>query len=290
MRFGVYLCNYGNEVSASSLAELAMEAENAGWDGFFIWDHILRLIDQTNVVDPWIALTAVAVKTKSIRFGTTLTPVPRRRPWHLARETTTLDVLSNGRLILSVGLGDPPDVDFAYFGEDPDNRVRAEKLDEGLDILAGLWSGKPFGYQGKHYHMEEVKFLPTPTQKPRIPIWVGGFWPNKGPFRRAARWDGVLPIVLHEGVIMDTGERDYYTRPSELQEIMDYIHARRTDTTPYDAAIIGSRRGLGKTLQETKQGLMELEIAGATWWLQSMHKQRNSFEELRLAIREGPPG
>jgi alkanesulfonate monooxygenase SsuD/methylene tetrahydromethanopterin reductase-like flavin-dependent oxidoreductase (luciferase family) len=282
MNFGLYLPNFGDETSASALAELAAEAEQAGWDGFFIWDHMLYSKSQSlTIVDPWIALTAVAMKTSRIRFGTALTPVCRRRPWHLARETATLDILSGGRLILGVGLGEPPDADYAFFGEDPDPRVRAEKLDEGLDILEGLWTGRAFGYQGKHYRIEKVTFRPASLQKPRIPIWVGGFWPNKAPFRRAARWDGVLPLKKSGGVFLG---------PDDLRELLAFIREYRSTETPYDAAIIGTRSGLGKKPAAVARALSELEQAGATWWLQSLFIERNSLERMRSAIREGPPG
>jgi alkanesulfonate monooxygenase SsuD/methylene tetrahydromethanopterin reductase-like flavin-dependent oxidoreductase (luciferase family) len=281
MHYGLYLPNFGDEVSALALAELAAEAEKAGWEGFFLWDHILYSKSQKmNIVDPWITLTAVAMKTTRIRFGTTLTPLSRRRPWHLARETATLDNLSGGRLVLSVGLGEPADTEFAYFGEDPDPRVRAEKLDEGLDILAGLWSGKRFGYQGKHYQIEKVTFLPTPQQKPRIPIWVGGFWPNKAPFRRAARWDGVLPLKKNGG---------FFLGPDDLRQVLAYTCQYRSSTTPYDAVVIGTRRGLGKKPAETAKALTALEQAGATWWLQALFQERHSIERMRSAILEGPP-
>ena len=281
MNYGVYLPNFGDEVSAAALAELAAEAEQAGWDGFFLWDHMLYSKSQKlNIVDPWIALTAVAMKTMRIRFGTTLTPVCRRRPWHLARETATLDNLSGGRLILSVGLGDPPDADYAFFGEDADARVRAEKLDEGLDILAGLWTGQAFGYQGKHYRIEKVTFRPTPLQKPRIPVWVGGYWPNKAPFRRAARWDGVLPLKKTGG---------FFLGPDDLRKLLAFIRQHRPDGAPYDAAIIGTRPGLGKKPAAVARALSELEQAGATWWLQSLFSERNSVERTWVVIREGPP-
>lgn len=281
MYYGIYLPNFGDEVSASTLAELAKEAEQAGWHGFFLWDHMLYSKSQKlNIVDPWIALTAVAMKTNQIRFGTTLTPLCRRRPWHLARETATLDNLSGGRLILSVGLGDPADADYAFFGEDPDIRVRAEKLDEGLDILAGLWTGKAFGYQGKHYQIEKVTFRPTPLQKPRIPVWVGGFWPNKAPYRRAARWDGVLPLKKTGG---------FFIGPDDLRELLAFIRQHRANDAPFDAAIIGTRHGLGKKPAAVTKALSELKQAGATWWLQSLFIERNSLERMRTAIREGPP-
>jgi alkanesulfonate monooxygenase SsuD/methylene tetrahydromethanopterin reductase-like flavin-dependent oxidoreductase (luciferase family) len=149
MQYGIYLPNFGNEIFPRLLADMASEAKDAGWDGFFLWDHILYSKTQKlRMVDPWIALAAMAMKTERIRLGTSVTPLPRRRPWKLARETVSLDHLSNGRLILSVGLGEPGDAEFGQFGEETDIKVRAAKLDEGLDVLAGLWRGKSFSYQG----------------------------------------------------------------------------------------------------------------------------------------------
>ena len=280
MHFGVYLPNFGAETSALALAELAREAEKAHWDGFFLWDHILANKNQKlPMVDPWVALTAIAMQTRRIRFGTTVTPIARRRPWKLARETTTLDNLSGGRLILSVGLGEPGDAEFEAFGEEADPRVRAEKLDEGLDVLTGLWRGRAFSYQGRHYQLDKVTFRPTPLQKPRIPIWVGGWWPNKAPFRRAAKWDGVIPLNKH-GI---------WIKPPDLQEILAFIQAQRTAKTPFDAVIIGARPTLGKTSAAIRKSLQQLEQAGATWWLQALYLERNSIEALRAAVRQGPP-
>ncbi len=281
MHFGLYMPNFGDEVSAQSLAELAAEAEQAGWDGMFLWDHMLYSRTQKlNIVDPWIALTAIAMKTTRLRFGTAVTPLARRRPWHLARETATLDNLSGGRLILSVGLGDMPGPDFSSFGEEVDPRRCAEKLDEGLEILAGLWSGRPFGYQGKHYRLEKVAFRPAPLQKPRVPVWVGGFWPNKAPFRRAARWDGVIPLKKSGG---------FFLSPGDLSQLLDFVRPLRAVEASFDAAIIGSRPGLGKKPAAVKKSLSQLEQAGATWWLQALFIERNSFEKQRAAIRQGPP-
>ena len=172
MHYGIYVPNFGDETSVRSLATLAQEAEAARWDGFFIWDHILYSTSKSvQMVDPWIALTAMAMITERIRIGTKVTPIPRRHPWKLARETVSLDHLSGGRLILGVGLGEPPEAEFAQFGEEADVRVRAAKLDEGLDILSGLWGGKPFRYDGTHYHMQKTVFQPAALQVPRIPVW-----------------------------------------------------------------------------------------------------------------------
>jgi alkanesulfonate monooxygenase SsuD/methylene tetrahydromethanopterin reductase-like flavin-dependent oxidoreductase (luciferase family) len=279
MRYGIYLPNFGKETDARALAELAREAEAEGWDGFFLWDHILYSKTQRlPMVDPWVALTAVAMSTERIRFGTTVTPLARRRPWKLARETSTLDRLSGGRLTLSVGLGDPPDVEFDYFGEDDDNRARAAKLDEGLDILVGLWRGKPFQFQGEHYRVKKMVFRPKPMQSPRIPIWVGGFWPNRAPFRRAAKWDGVLP--LKKGGRME---------PQDVQDLLKFIHEHRESKDPFEVAIIGSRWTAGKGGLRGKEKVASFHDRGATWWLESLYLNRNSLEDMRSQIQLGPP-
>ena len=176
-----------------TVAELAQEAEAAGWDGVFVWDVIVG-------DDPWITLAAVAMRTERVRIGTMLTPVSRRRPYKLANETATLDHLSNGRVILPVGLGavDDENSGFHKLGETTDRKVRAKMLDEGLDILTGLWRGQPFSYTGKHYTVTPTDFNPPPppVQQPRIPIWVVGAWPRPKSLRRALRYDGLLPTVI----------------------------------------------------------------------------------------------
>lgn len=277
MHYGIYVPNFGDETTVRTLATLAHEAEQAGWDGFFIWDHILyRTSQPLPMVDPWIALTAMAMTTERIRIGTTVTPIPRRHPWKLARETVSLDHLSGGRLILGVGLGDPPEAEFAHFGEEADNRIRAAKLDEGLDVLVGLWSGKAFRYQGKHYQVQKTVFLPPALQVPRIPIWVAGFWPNKAPFRRAARWDGVIPLK-HGGPL----------KPNDVRDMLAYINEHRSSTTAFDFVKISSTPG-DDTMKGAKMVTPYGEV-GVTWWLESLYAHRNSFEEMRLRIRQGPP-
>jgi alkanesulfonate monooxygenase SsuD/methylene tetrahydromethanopterin reductase-like flavin-dependent oxidoreductase (luciferase family) len=168
------------------LADLAAEAEEAGWDGFFVWDAVFARPPQVPMANPWVALSAIATQTRRIRIGAMVTPLARRRPWQVARETVSLDHLSKGRLIFGVGLGYQA-LDFEAFGEEADPKVRGEKLDEGLEVLARLWTGNPVTFQGKHYQVKDVKFFPKPLQTPRIPIWVAGYWPNRRPFRRAAQ-------------------------------------------------------------------------------------------------------
>jgi len=277
MNYGIYLPNYGAETSAQNLADLANTAEQVGWDGFFIWDHIL--VSKTlNVpmVDPWVALAAMAVATDRIRIGTTVTPIARRRPWKLARETVSLDHLSNGRLTLTVGLGEPPDAEFAHFGEDPNAKVRAKKLDEGLDILTSLWRGKPFSYEGQYYQIKETTFLPPALQTPRIPIWVGGFWPNKPPFRRAARWDGAFPLVAGRAMM-----------PEDVTEILTFINKYREGDQPFDIVLAGTTLKKSKTNQ--KEIITSFAEVGMTWWLESMYSVRNSHEKVMARIKQGPP-
>ncbi len=278
MKYGVYLSSVGEYSSAGLLAELAWEAEEIGWDGVFICDQIAR---PCAAADPWIALTAMALNTKRIKLGPIVTPVARRRPWKLARETVTLDHLSKGRLILGVGLG-WGNVEFETFGEESDTRLRAQKLDEGLDVLTGLWSGEKFSYSGRHYSVRDAQFLPQPYQRQRIPIWVCGAWPaKKAPFRRAAKWDGVVAIC-------GTGE-DRAIWPEEIADIKAYISNYREIDQPFDIVVILWSEG-GHTpgdLLETRR----YEDAGVTWWLEDLSLERfSSLDDVRSRLFKGPPG
>src|SRR5262249_25986192 len=171
-------------------------AEEAGWDGLLVWDHIVEQKDmRREIADPWILLTAAALATRRIRLGTAITPVARRRPAKLAREVATLDRLTGGRMVLGAALGAPVDDEYASFGDTTDTKVLAERLAEVLHALDPLWPGEPVTYGGNQITIEDVVFLPTPVQRPRVPIWVGGAWPNKAPMRRAARGDGAIPAM-----------------------------------------------------------------------------------------------
>jgi len=280
LRYGLYVPNLGQSSHARTLAELAHDAETAGWHGFFLFDTIMyRRGLRTPIVDSFTALAAVAMTTHRIRIGTTVTPLARRRPWKVARETVSLDHLSNGRLILGVGLGDPPDADFEAFGEDSTERVRAEKLDEGLEILTGLWSGEAFSFRGKHYTIDNALFLPRPLQEPRIPIWVGGFWPNRAPFRRAARWDGVIPLKRGKT------SAEWRPEPEDLRQIRTYIAGRRPSPL-FDAAIIGFGELEGTAKAEK---IRAYAAEGATWWLENLAAYHDRPQEMRARILNGPP-
>ncbi len=276
MRYGIYVPNFGDYGDARRLAALARDAEDARWDGFFLWDHVARPF-ATDMVDPWIALTAIAMATKTIRIGALVTPLPRRRPWKVARETASLDQLSGGRLVFGAGTGSAGGraVEWASFGEQMDARMRGAMLDEGLEILTGLWSGAPFQFRGKHYHVDEALFLPRPVQFPRIPIWVAGYWLNKPPFRRAARWDGVFPLA----------QTSAFVPPEQLREIVAYVRAQRADASPFDVVALGvTSAGRADT-----DRVVATRAAGATWWLERVHGDRGSFEEMRERVRQGPP-
>lgn len=274
MRFGLHLPNFG-EVAAEPkiLATLAADAESAGWDGFFLWDHILG--DPTwryPMLDPWIALASVASATRTIRLGALVTAVPRRRPWHLARETATLDVLSAGRLVVGVGLGFPPGAEFEHFGEDGDSRRRARRLDEGLAILNGLWSGEPFSFEGEEYRIHETVFLPTPVQRPRPPVWVAAHWPARAPLRRAARWDGVFPEHAGGGRLST----------HDLATLLDEVREHRDSTDPFDVVLAG----MSSELADGELGAYA--DIGLTWWLESIMPD-DSLDEARQRIAAGPP-
>ncbi|HEX8804101.1 MAG TPA: LLM class flavin-dependent oxidoreductase, partial [Acidimicrobiales bacterium] len=180
---------------ADVLVDLAVDAEAAGWDGVFTWDHLVLIPDlRLDVHDPWVLLGAMAARTQRVHLGTVVTPLARRRPWTVAKHLTTLDHLTGGRAVLGVGLGEPGDADFAAFGDPGDAKERARALDEGLAVLDGLLRG-PVAHRGERYTVE-AEILPRPVQQPRPPVWVAALAPNRRGLQRALRWDGIVP--LHE--------------------------------------------------------------------------------------------
>src|SRR5436853_1660913 len=238
MWYGVYVPNFGPYGDARILAGLAYEAEEAGWDGFFLWDQVSKTTLTPTfdpMVDPWVALAAIALRTRTMRLGLLVTPLPRRRPWMVARETVSLDHLSAGRLIFGVGSGGGY-FDFEALGESSDPTTLAALLDEGLEVLTGLWSGEPYHHEGTAYHIKEAQFLPRPLQSPRIPIWVAGMWPAKAPLRRAARFDGVIPIGRDLPLIA-------MLSPSEMQEIIRSVASQPAYTTPFEVVHSGITGG-----------------------------------------------
>ena len=203
MRHALTIPPYGDLADPTALVEVAVAAERSGWDAMFMWDHVLRRPgDPQEAADPWVAMAAIAVATERIRIGTMVTPITRRRPIKLARETTTLDHLSGGRLTLGLGLGVDTTRELSAFGEIVDPRVRGERLDEGTELLCAFWSGEEVDFHGSHFVADHVTVLPRPLQRPRIPLWFAARGGARRPVRRAARYDGLYPIEVDEAMLV----------------------------------------------------------------------------------------
>jgi alkanesulfonate monooxygenase SsuD/methylene tetrahydromethanopterin reductase-like flavin-dependent oxidoreductase (luciferase family) len=276
VRCGVGLPNIGDYGDPDLLVDLAGTAERAGWDGVFLWDHVVYREPGWPAADPYVTAGAIAATTERVRIGVLITPLSRRRPWKVARETASLDVLSGGRLVVGTGLGSQAEAEFAAFGDDPDPRVRAERLDEGLEILTGLWGGEPFSHDGRHFRVAETVFLPRPLQRPRPPIWIAGRWPARRPFRRAARYDGVFPTF--EGV----GHAEMPT-PERLGEAVAYTRTHRETAAPFDVVLEGQSHG------PDPARVAPYEAAGLTWWIEKLGWFRGPVEAMRERIERGPP-
>jgi alkanesulfonate monooxygenase SsuD/methylene tetrahydromethanopterin reductase-like flavin-dependent oxidoreductase (luciferase family) len=195
VRHAIFVPNFGVFSDPVLVSDLARRAESAGFDGWFLWDHVVHRDGDEPAADPWITLAAVATSTSRIRLGPMVTPLPRRRPWNVARQAATLDHLSGGRVVLGVGIGAERTPEFGGFGEEEDLATRGSMLDEGLELLKALWNGEEMHHEGPHYKVEGVRFRPAPVQNP-LPVWVAAVWPNRRPMRRAARWQGIVPLGL----------------------------------------------------------------------------------------------
>jgi alkanesulfonate monooxygenase SsuD/methylene tetrahydromethanopterin reductase-like flavin-dependent oxidoreductase (luciferase family) len=263
MRRGVFLPIFDELADPATLARLAVRAEQRGWDGVFLWDHVLYRPPVAAVTDPWIALAAIAAATDRIEIGPMVTPLARRRPWIVARQAVALDHLSGGRFVLGIGLGlDSSGGELSRFGEQTDDRRRAAMLDEGLDLLTGLLSGEPVDHRGDAYRVDDVRFLPPPLRPGGMPIWLAARWPNRRPVERALRHDGLF--------LIDTGD------PANL------------------AGIIERARGLGRPFDVVVEGepgdaVDGWEAAGATWWLARFGAFTTTVAMAEAAIDAGPP-
>jgi alkanesulfonate monooxygenase SsuD/methylene tetrahydromethanopterin reductase-like flavin-dependent oxidoreductase (luciferase family) len=284
MRYAVNVPNFEEYSDVRAVAALAADAEAAGWDGFFVWDHLAFVKAwRLRIADPWIVLTAVALATERLRLGPMVTPLARRRPWKVARETVTLDRLSGGRLVLGVGLGEPGSDEFGSFGEPADPVVRAAMLDEALEVLTRLWSGETVSFSGRHYRVDQVAFLPAPVQRPRIPIWVAGTWPRRGPLRRAARFDGSCPLKIDaDGEVVGALEA------GELRELRAVVDRHRQEqAAPFDVLLGGTTPedpGAARAMLEP------LAEAGMTWWQEVADPRQTDLAAFRRRVRRGPPG
>ncbi len=264
--------------SAKSAARLAQLAEEHGWAGVFLGDAVW-------CEDPLICLTAAAMVTRRIRLGTMVIPVPLRRPWKIASEAVALERLSDGRLILGLGAGAVWMGWQGFPDEVQDKKVRAEMLDETIDILTLLFSRQQKDYEGKHFHLKLSEldpgyYPPAPIQQPRIPLWVPGHWPRKKSMERVLKADGLLPEKINA-----EGAPEEVT-PQDLKAMCEYIAARRRLETPFDVVASGKTGGMSAAEQQEK--LSAWAEAGATWWVEAMWEMDEAAAEAR--IRQGPPG
>ena len=264
MKYGLFLPIFGDLAEPSVVVRLAADAEAAGWDGVFVWDHTTYREPVVDIADPWITLAAMACATSTVRIGPMITPLPRRRPVKVAREVATLDRLSGGRLTLGVGIGGDNSGELSGCGEQESARTRGEMLDESLDILAVAGSGAVLTHRGPHYVADGFAVLPRPIQ-PHVPVWVAARWGNPAPLRRAARHDGVFPIGLET--------------PDQLAELVGTVSDQRTSTGTYDVAVGGP---VGRDPRPWG-------AAGATWWLTEFSPYTLTEHEVRAAVTAGPP-
>jgi len=274
MRYGIVTPNLGEYADPRVAVRLARVAEAAGWEAFFVWDH-LGFVRGVPSGDPWIILSAVAALTTRLKLGLAITPLARRRPQVVANAMASLDLLSGGRAIFGAGLGGVPE-EFTAFGEPGDAKERAAMLDEGLQILDGLWSGETVTHRGRYYSVQGVTLTPRPLQSPRIPIWIGG--EGAPALRRAARWDGWLaPATSHDGT------PTMAKSPERIAEMVAEIRRLRTTDAPFEVAIDGYSE-VGDPALPRAYG-----AAGATWWLESIHEARGTLDTVMARVKAGPP-
>ncbi|HZN15151.1 MAG TPA: LLM class flavin-dependent oxidoreductase [Acidimicrobiales bacterium] len=270
MRFAVTLPAFAEWSDPRTVTAMAADAEAAGWDAFFLWDHVSwnpAWGGTPPMADPWVCLAAAATATSRMSLGTMVTPLPRRRPHKVAREVVTLDHLSSGRVILGVGSGD--DFEYEAFGED--RRDRGRRLDESLAILTALFSGVAVDFEGAHHTVHSPPSLPAPVNG-GIPIWVGGQWPNPGPFARANRYDGVVPRKASaDGLLTVDDFSAVRAAVGRSDDDFAYV-ASGTTESPADTGAV-----------------RDYETAGANWWLESLHPWGGRADAMRARLRAGPP-
>jgi alkanesulfonate monooxygenase SsuD/methylene tetrahydromethanopterin reductase-like flavin-dependent oxidoreductase (luciferase family) len=266
LRSALWLPLFDDLADPMVVARLAAEAEEAGWHGFFVWDHVNWQAPIRLLADPWITLTLVASATERLRLGPMVTPLPRRRPAKVARETATLDRVSRGRLILGVGIGsDRYGTELSGTGEELDDRLRGRMLDEALGVLRTAWSGEPVHHRGAHYTVDGLRFLPRPVQEPGVPVWVAGYAGRAKPVRRAARHEGFFPIDLRDAdQLAETA--------ATIAELRGGVLGR------YDIAVA----------LPPGTDVAPYAKAGATWWLPDVGEPHVSLDEVRGIVRDGP--
>jgi alkanesulfonate monooxygenase SsuD/methylene tetrahydromethanopterin reductase-like flavin-dependent oxidoreductase (luciferase family) len=272
MRYGLSIPNFAEP---DRLLDIARATEMSGWDGWFLWDHIL--VDRERPVpvsEPWTVLAAAAMATSHIRLGTMVTPLARRRPWVLARQVTTVDHLSGGRAVLGVGLGVPPEVEYSPFGESADQKHHAALVDEGLTVIDALWRGERVTHRGSAFELDAVQFAPRPLQRPRVPIWSACSLPARAGVRRAARWDGIVPIYATETEFRPA-------RPDEVAAAVAEIASARGMLDGFDVAVW--------TVADDGQTRADYERAGATWIIEGPAPGDEWLDDAAGMAAAGPP-
>jgi hypothetical protein len=272
MRFGIVLPGG----SAPQQLELALLAEASGWDGVFVWEAAYG-------VDAWSLLAAIAVRTTRIRVGTLLTPLPWRRPWKVASQVATVDQLSDGRAVLTVGLG-ALETDLPRTAEIVELSRRAERLDEGIDLIRTLWTGQG-AYHGDHFHFEpgdrnDLDEMAQPVQE-RIPIWVVGVWPRPKSMRRVLRCDGIIPQY-------ELTDRE--PTPDDAKAVVTWLDEH--DGSHIDVVAEGETRSDdASSAAAIARGWAD---AGCTWWMETRwempHHSEQRLAQVRDRLKAGPPG
>ncbi len=277
MRFGIFIPPFKAFADPVRMVRLAQSAESAGWDGFFLWDHMLAG-DGVAVADPWVMMAAIATATERIRFGALVTPLPRRRPWVLARQIATLDHLSGGRLVVGIGNGGDGWDEFGSFGEETDDRRRAEILDESLELVQALLTGAPVEHDGAHFSVHTIGFVPTPLQSP-VPIWAACRWPNRRPLRHAARLQGCFPIF-------SVPEPPPPPDPDDIRAIRAELMAGGAGSDIDIAVRCALSLEDPATLTPT---IGALEEAGVTWLLEGFGRDEPPASVIEEVVAQGPP-
>lgn len=292
LRHGLVLPNWAVDGETDRLVEYAVAAEEAGWDGVFLADHLIfpprqpeQAVDEHGAFpDPWITMAGIASRTDEIRLGSWVTPMARRQPWQLARDTATLDRLSDGRVVLGTGLG--RSTDYTAFGEDWNPKRIAARYDEALETVDALWKGEPVSFEGEHFTVEEAVVRPTPVQEPRIPVIVGGFWPNRKPFQRGARWDGMIPHYPGDGSVPTDGVEGLVPPTDKSAEavVEDLVaYYRSICDEPGDVY-------LPVPPEQLSAWVDVCERLGVSWMLTRPKEAYGEWELTMDRVRDGPPG
>jgi len=275
MKYAFYVPNFGYCGDAATLADLAALSEDSGWDGFFIWDHV-QFPGMEPAVDTWVALAAIALSTEKIKIGPWVTPLPRRDVVNLARQSVSIDRLSGGRLVMGIGLGAQSLPEWSAFGHEEDAKTRGAMLDEGLEVLDALWSGKPVNHQGTYYKCVTDGFA-KPVQQPRFPVWIAGEWPGTKPFRRAAKWDGAATMsktAMEGGVLTQ----------DDVVDLKKFIRSEGNSNPNFEIATHGDSTG-----PDDNARAAELAAAGLTWWIEVGSTFSQTLDQVKERIRQGPP-